>query len=77
MINLTAYNTKELQELVNTINEEIAQRQKREYEEDYRRVLSILKNMTEKYPYEGSFYFGDYECTWEDIYDEIERRFEG
>lgn len=77
MMDLTTYNIKELQELINTINEEIKQRQEEEYKEDYRHVLSILKNMAEKYSYEGNFYFGDYDCTWEDIYDEIERRFEG
>ena len=75
MMDLTTYNIKELQELINTINEEIKQRQEEEYKESYRCVLSALKNMAEKYPYEG--YFGDYEYTWKDIYDEIERRFEG
>jgi len=73
MIDLKMYSVKELQELNTTIQKEIAKRQAEEYKKDYKNVLAILKDMAEKYPYDDRFNFGEYDCDWEDIYNEIKR----
>ena len=75
MMDLTKYDTKELRGLINTINEEIRQRQEKEYKEDYEHVLSVLKNMAEKYPFDGHFDCELFDGTWDDLYDEVERKF--
>ena len=74
MTDLKMYSLKELQELDNNIQKEIAKRQAEEYKKDYKNVLAALKIMAEKYPYDGEFDFYQYDgCGWEEVYTEIER----